>query len=109
MFRNLSKYALPLLGVALLGVAVLHVARAQAPLSSLAPPVEPARRPFAETVVGTGIAEAQTENIAIGTALSGLVAEVDVCVGQKVTAGTPLFRVDDRQLRAELAVRQAAL
>jgi multidrug resistance efflux pump len=109
MFRNLSKYVLPLLGVALLGVAVLHVARAQAPLPGLAPPVEPARRPFAETVVGTGIAEAQTENIAIGTALSGLVVEVDVRVGQKATAGAPLFRLDDRQLRAELAVRQAAL
>src|SRR5262245_12319994 len=106
---NLLKYGLPLAAVVLLLAALLHVARAQAPLPGLPPPVEPARRPFNDTVVGTGIAEAQTEDIAVGTPLSGLVASVDVRVGQKVTAGTPLFRLDDRAVRAELEVREAAL
>jgi multidrug resistance efflux pump len=106
---NLLKLGLPLLGVALMGAAVLHVAGAQAPLPGLAPPVEPARRPFNETVVATGVVEAQTENIAVGTPLSGLVAAVDVQVGQNVTAGTPLFRLDDHPVRAELEVRRAAL
>jgi HlyD family secretion protein len=39
----------------------------------------------------------------------GVVVEVMVKVGQKVRAGDPLFRLDDRQLRAELAIRQAML
>ncbi len=39
----------------------------------------------------------------------GIVVEVMVKVGQQVKAGDPLFRLDDRELKAELAVRQAML
>jgi multidrug resistance efflux pump len=39
----------------------------------------------------------------------GVVVEVMVRVGQKVKAGEPLFRLDDRQLKAELEVRRAEL
>ena len=56
--------------------------------------------------------EARTENIAIGAALSGLVLEVYVPsdrVGTHVTAGQPLFRVDDRHLKAQLKVAEAQL
>src|SRR5262245_49037370 len=102
------KFGLPLLGVALLGLALLHVARAQSSAPRVGPPAEPARTPFGSTVAGTGMVEAQTENIAVGTPVSGVVAEVLVRVGQKVTAGTPLFRLDDRHLRAELEARQTS-
>src|SRR5262249_40047958 len=53
-----------------------------------------------------------TENIAIGAALPGLVLEVHVPgskVGQRVRAGAPLFRIDDRHLKAQLAVAEAQL
>ena len=56
--------------------------------------------------------EARTENIAIGAALAGLVLEVYVPsdrVGTHVTAGQPLFRVDDRHLKAQLKVAEAQL
>src|SRR5207302_5499350 len=59
-----------------------------------------------------GVVEAETENIAIGVALPGLVLEVYVPssrVGQHVTAGTPLFRIDDRHLKAQLGVADAQL
>ena len=39
----------------------------------------------------------------------GVVTAVLVKVGDEVKAGTPLFRLDDRQLRGELAVKQAAI
>jgi multidrug resistance efflux pump len=39
----------------------------------------------------------------------GIVVEVPAEVGQKVKAGDPLFRLDDRELKAELQVRKAAL
>jgi multidrug efflux pump subunit AcrA (membrane-fusion protein) len=55
------------------------------------------------------VIEASTENIAIGTPLSGIVPKVFVRAGDAVKAGDPLFELDTRQLRAELEVRRQAL
>lgn len=104
-----SKWVLPMIAVGLLGFAVFHVVDAQQAPWEVSPPVEPARSPFGRTVAGSGIVEPQTQNIAIGSPLAGVVAEVFVKVGQKVAKGELLFRLDDRQLRAEMKVRQAAL
>jgi multidrug efflux pump subunit AcrA (membrane-fusion protein) len=106
MFR---KYALPLLAATLLLFAVLHVVRAHSAAPKSEPPVPPGRAAFARSVAGVGVVEAQTGNIAIGSSLSGLVAEVPVRVGQRVKAGAVLVRLDDRALKAELKVRQASL
>src|SRR5262245_1093055 len=98
MFR---KYMLPLIALGLLVFAVVHVVTAQQQKPPLTPPRQPARASFAHSVAGAGIVEAQTENIAIGSALPGVVMEVYVPVekvGQRVTKGAPLFRVDDRAL-----------
>jgi multidrug resistance efflux pump len=109
MFR---KYALPLIALGLLVFAVVHVVTAQQEAPPLAPPREPARASFAHSVAGAGIVEAQTENIAIGSALPGVVMEVYVPVekvGQRVQKGDPLFRVDDRALKAQLRAQEATL
>jgi RND family efflux transporter MFP subunit len=55
------------------------------------------------------LVEASSENISIGTALSEVVSEVPVVVGQVVKCGQPLFKLDVRQLQADLAARQADL
>jgi multidrug resistance efflux pump len=60
-------------------------------------------------VSGAGIVEPQTENIHIGAPVSGVVAEVRATVGQTISAGDALFRLDDRHLQAELQVREADL
>lgn len=106
MFR---KWLLPGLAVALFIFAVLHVVKAQQVGPKAVPPVDPVRSPYGRTVAGAGILEAQTENIAIGSHLPGVVAEVFVKVGDTVSAGTPLFRLDDRQLRAQWRAKQADL
>jgi multidrug resistance efflux pump len=105
----LRKYLLPVLAAGLLLFAVYHVVLAQQSKPKALPPVPPAQTPFGATVAGSGIVEAQTENIAIGSHLPGVVVEVFVKVGQKVRAGDGLFRLDDRALKAEWAVRQANL
>jgi HlyD family secretion protein len=105
----LRKLILPLLALVLLGFAVFHVVRAQQEPPKSPPPVDPARNPFRGTIAGSGVVEPRSENIAIGSHLSGVVADVLVAVGDRVKVGTPLFRLDDRQLQAELAVRKANL
>ena len=52
--------------------------------------------------------EASTENIAVGTPLSGTVPTVFVQAGDKVRSGDPLFELDTRHLVAELQVRKQA-
>lgn len=105
----IRKYVLPLLSAVLFVFAVMHVVRAQQRKEPLPPPVPPARTPFASTVAGAGLVEAQTENISVGSPLPGVVTRVHVAVGRKVKAGDKLFELDDRALRAELKVREAML
>jgi len=82
------------------------------------PPEQPSR--FRESIHGMGLVESQRENIPIGTPVPGLVIEVFVDgrpdyqpphkrVGDRVKKGEPLFRIDDRDLKAELQTREASL
>ncbi|QLA16542.1 efflux RND transporter periplasmic adaptor subunit [Desulfolutivibrio sulfoxidireducens] len=69
----------------------------------------PAQAPFATYIGGGGIVEPRSEIIAIGASLDGIVTTVFVKPGDRVKAGDPLFLVDDREARAELAVKRAGL
>lgn len=112
MRRLFGKFLLPVLAVGMLVFAILHVVQASQTLPDPQPPAQPPRTPFGDTVAGAGIVEARSENINVGSALPGVVLEVYVPVekvGQKVKAGDPLFRVDDRQLKAQLAYQEAVV
>ena len=104
----IRKFILPAL--ALLGVlfALFMVIRGAKPPKVAAAVAEPAKPPYAYYVAGAGLVEAATENIAVGTPVGGLVLEVYGQVGDRVKAGAPLFRIDDRSLQADLGVKQAA-
>jgi multidrug efflux pump subunit AcrA (membrane-fusion protein) len=103
----LTQWLLPLVALGLLAFAGWFVWRSRPVTSDPAPPVAPAVNPYAAALAAAGIVEAQTENIAVGSATPGVVVEVLVKVGDDVGPGMPLFRLDDRDLRAELAVRKA--
>src|SRR6516225_2598613 len=112
MNRIFVKYVLPISAVLLLGFGCYHVVRTQASDEKLVPPSAPARSPYRNTIAGAGIVEARSENIAVGAAIGGIVLETSVTpadVGKYVSRGEPLFRVDDRHLRAQLAMQQANL
>ncbi|MFM2197824.1 MAG: hypothetical protein RLZZ505_1256 [Verrucomicrobiota bacterium] len=66
------------------------------------PPVPPPTKPFKESVAATGILEALSENVSIGVPIPGLVVELSANVNDSVKKGQTLFRLDDRDLRAEL-------
>ena len=103
------KYVLPVLAVLGLGFAVLTVVNGSKVILPVQPIVNPDAPPFKSSVAGTGIVEANTENISIGTFIPGVVSEIYVFVGSKIKAGDPLFKLDDRDLQAQLTVRQSAL
>jgi HlyD family secretion protein len=108
----LVKYLLPMIAVGMLAFGVLHVVGSQPSAEKLAPPAKPARSPYTNTVAAAGLVEARSENIALGAATPGVVLEVHVPstdVGKYVKKGTPLFRVDDRHLQAQLAYQEANL
>lgn len=112
MKRRWTFLLLPGFALGMLVFAVWHVVGAQQSLPPASPPRSPLASPYAHAVYGVGLVEAATENVSIGTALPGVVLEVYVPVervGTRVTRGQPLFRVDDRALRAQLEHQRAVL
>ncbi len=105
----IRKYMLPILAVFGVMFAIFIVIRGNRPIPAAPPIVTPAAPSFKSSVAGAGIVEANTENISIGTLVSGVVSEVYVSVGSKVRAGDALFKLDDRDLLAQLSIRQMAL
>ncbi|MBA4063512.1 MAG: multidrug transporter [Isosphaera sp.] len=105
----LTRYLLPAVAVASFSFAVVQMVKSEQKPPPASPPVDPGKSPFGRQVSGAGIVEPETENIAVGTHLPGVVNAVHVRVHQELKAGDPLFELDDRQLRAELLARKAAL
>jgi len=105
----IRTYLVPLLAIAGMIFAVATVIRTSRPQVAAPPVIQPPSAPFAAFVAGSGLVESASQNIAAGTPVPGVVTAVDVRVGQHVKAGDPLFRIDDRELRADLEVRRAAL
>jgi len=103
------KYTLPILAVAGFLFAAYTVVSSNKPIPVAPAIAPPASAPFKSFIAGAGIVEPQSQNIAIGTPLAGIVKTVAVKVGYKVKAGAPLFYLDDRDTRAELAVKLADL
>ncbi len=105
----IRKYVFPLLALVGLVLAIRTVTAGRKTAPPAQPAASPALGPFESYVAGAGLVEACTENISISVPVAGLVVEVFVTPGENVAAGDQLFRLDDRALQAELAVRRSAL
>jgi HlyD family secretion protein len=105
--KNYLLWLLPASAALMLLLAARHVYTHSQPLTRLEPPRAPAWTPYDHSIAATGILEPASQNIAVGSALSGVVLEVHVPVervGTRVKAGDPLFQVDDRHLQAQLTL-----
>lgn len=71
------------------------------------PLAQPARTPFADTIAGAGLIEPSTQNIAVAPPVAGIITKIHVHAGQQVTAGTPLFTINEAAVAAEIGVRDA--
>lgn len=103
------KHTLPILAAAGFLFASYTVVSSNKPVPIAPAFVEPSSAPYEQFIAGAGIIEPQNENIAIGSPLARLVSKVAVKVGDKVSANTPLFYLDDRENQAELTLRKADL
>src|SRR5260370_8685775 len=88
-----------MLGIA---IAIARVIRGTRAAPTVQAVVQSASAPFTSYIFGPGIVEASTENIAIGTPVSGIVTAVYVKWGDQIKSGAPLFKVDTRDLKAQL-------
>jgi RND family efflux transporter MFP subunit len=103
----IRKYVMPLVALAGIGLALFTVVKGRTEAPPVPPVATPAVSPYDTFVAGAGLIEPRTEIIAIGTSIAGVVTRVNVEVGTFVPAGTALFEIDDRQARADVAVRRA--
>lgn len=106
----LIKFGIPLLAAIAVGFGIAtlsHLTPKEQLLAAPNPP--PLTRLGANTISGLGEVQMAGEPIAIATPISGIVSKVHVIPGQMVTAGEPLFALDDRALRAEFHNRTATL
>jgi HlyD family secretion protein len=130
----MTKLILPLAAILGIAIGILGVSRWEFTASpgkiglekkatKISQPIQDPPQPpsgLEKVIAGAGLIEAQRENIPVGTAVPGVVMEVYVDgrpgytsphkkVGDRVRKGEPLFRIDDRDLMAELKVRESAL
>jgi HlyD family secretion protein len=105
----MKRFILPVIALAALIFGIISVVRSQPKRDATTPPSPPPVSSYAQTVAAVGLVETSSENIAVGTEIAGVVTAIFVDVGSRVKAGDPLFSIDSRATRAELATRQAAV
>jgi HlyD family secretion protein len=98
----IRKFVLPVLAVIGIAIAVFMVIKGNETPPTSKPAVQSATAPYNSYIFGPGIVEASTENIAIGTPVSGIVTAVYVKWGERVRNGDPLFKIDSSDLQAQL-------
>lgn len=99
MIRKLILPALAIIGVV---IAVVMVIRGNRTPPVTQPVIQSAKAPFSSYIFGPGLAEASTENISIGTPVSGIVNAIYVKWGDQVKTGDPLFKIDSTDLQAQI-------
>ena len=100
-------YILPMVAILGLCLAIAAILYGNRPANEKTQGILQFQPPFDFYVAGTGIVEATSGNIAIGTPVSGVVTEIYVKVGDHVKTGDQLFKIDDSDLQAQLVTAHA--
>lgn len=105
----IRTFIVPILAIIGMLVAAYTVVQGAKPPPAMAPVVDPPTPPYASFVAASGLIEASSQNIAVGSPVGAVVTAVDAQVGAEIKAGDPLFHLEAAQQRADLAVKEAAL
>jgi len=106
MYKRSIPFVLAFIGLV---SAFLLVKRSQAPIPEAPTVALPSSNPYRHAIAATGIVEGVHNNIFIGAPAEGLVEEIFIQVGQNVEKGTPLFRLDTRELTTQVCIHDAEL
>lgn len=102
-------YILPVLAVLGVVIAIVTVVYGNRPVTRHSNQPQTPQVPYASYIAGAGIIEASTGNIAVGSPVAGVVRKIYVKVGDHVEPGDPLFKIDDRDLQAQLVTAKARI
>lgn len=103
----IRKHLLLLLAVVGVVIAIITIIIENRPKPAARSAAQALHVPFAAYVAGTGIIEASSGNIAVGTPVSGIVTVIYVQWGDHVKMGDRLFQIDARDLQAQLLPARA--
>lgn len=107
--KKMKPYVLPIIAGCALIYALVSMVRMQPKSKAEAPPIAPATKPYTDSIGASGMLEANSENISVGAEMNGTIAKVFVQVGQKLKKGDPIFKIDTRQLEADLRIKESQL
>lgn len=105
LLRKVTFYV-ALLSIIAMGAQIYRLSREH---PEPPPTIQPPTKPGQTGIGAAGIVEAIHDNTQLGAPVAGIVAKVFVGVGDAVKTGQPLFQIDDRDARAQLALQQANL
>src|SRR6478672_4602253 len=105
----MKRTVLPIIAAIAAILGMISVARTRPRREPTVPPSAPPTSNFEQVVAGVGLVEANSENIDISCAVSGMVTQLYVKAGDRVGQGQKLFSLDDRDLRADHQVKRTAL
>src|SRR5260221_13158945 len=105
----MKRTVLPIVAAFAAILGMIAVARTRPKREPTVPPSAPPTSSFEQVVAGVGLVEANSENIDISCAVSGMVTQLYVKAGDRVGQGQKLFSLDDRDLRADQQVKRSAL
>ncbi|PIZ32986.1 MAG: hypothetical protein COY39_04055 [Alphaproteobacteria bacterium CG_4_10_14_0_8_um_filter_37_21] len=71
--------------------------------------IKPQSSPFKISIFGDGIVECNTRNLSLGSFVPGIISEILVSEGNDVKKGSTLVRIDNKLLKHELLLDEAAL
>lgn len=103
------KFGMPILAAFALILSFFSVQRMAPNVVRAEPPFAPPKTSFPNQIGAVGLVESATENIGVSLPVSGLVTQVAVQAGASVHKGQLLFSLDDRDLQAELSLRQTSV
>lgn len=109
--RRKSPFMTVVVPLIALGMLIFAVSSAWPEKEPPPPTIQnpPPAAEFAARIAGIGVTEPQSENIAIGTPIAGIVESVGVQVGDRVEKDQLLFALDTRDVFARLEASRAQL
>jgi len=102
-------YFLPILAIICIACAAGWTYSVRPRHEATMPPAPPPETKLEKTVAGVGLVEPESENVELSCSASGMVTGLYVKAGDHVRKGQALFSLDDRELTADLGVKNAAL